>query len=57
MAELHNRMSVIIDPHDWPTWLGEVEVDPTLLLRPAGDEVLKVWPVSNNGVDLLEVIG
>ena len=57
MAELHNRMSVIIDPHDWPTWLGEVEVDPALLLRPAGDEVLKVWPVSNNGVELLEVIG
>ena len=55
---------MILEPQDWPTWLGEVEGDPTALLRPAGDDVLKVRPVSkqvnsprNNGVELLEAIG
>ena len=40
------------------------ERDLAALLRPAGDEVLKVWPVSkqvnspwNNGAELLEAIG
>ena len=63
-GELHDRMPVIIEPHDWPTWLGEVEVDPATLLRPADDDVLKVWPVSkqvnsprNNGAELLEAVG
>jgi putative SOS response-associated peptidase YedK len=44
--------------------LGEVEGDPATLLRPAGDDLLKVWPVSrqvnspgNNGAELLEAIG
>ena len=26
MAELHDRMSLILEPDDWRTWLGEVEV-------------------------------
>ena len=41
-------------------WLGEAEGDPALLLRPAGEDVLCLWPVStlvnsvrNNGADLL----
>ena len=25
-AELHDRMSLILEPDDWRTWLGEVEV-------------------------------
>jgi hypothetical protein len=37
--------------------VGSVVVDPALLLRPAGDEVLKVWSVSNNGVELLGCLG
>jgi putative SOS response-associated peptidase YedK len=64
MTELHERIRAIIDPHAWPTWLGEMEGDPAALLRPAGDEVLKVWPVSkqvnsprNNGAELLEAVG
>ena len=43
--------------------VGEVGVDPATLLRPAGDDLLKVWPVSkqvnsprNNGAELLETI-
>lgn len=59
-----NRMPVILEPQDWSAWLGEVEVDAATLLRPAGGDVLTVWPVSrqvnsprNNGAELLEAIG
>jgi putative SOS response-associated peptidase YedK len=45
IGELHDRMPVILEPPDWPTWLGEVEGDPSALMRPAGEDVLKVWPV------------
>ena len=27
MLELHDRMPVILDQQDWPTWLGEAEGD------------------------------
>ena len=59
-----NCIPVILEQQDWPTWLGEVEGYPAALLRPIGDDVLKVWPVSkqvnsprNNGAELLEVVG
>jgi putative SOS response-associated peptidase YedK len=39
-------MPVILGQQDWPMWLGEVEGDPAMLVRPAGEDVLKVWPVS-----------
>jgi putative SOS response-associated peptidase YedK len=64
VGELHDRMPVILEPPDWPAWLGEVEGDPATLLRPAGDNVLSVWPVSkqvnrprNDEADLLERVG
>jgi putative SOS response-associated peptidase YedK len=64
VGELHNRMPVILEQQDWSVWLGEVEGDPAGLLKPTGDDVLKVWPVSkqvnsprNNGAELLEKIG
>ena len=38
MAELHDRMSAILEPQDLPTWLGEVG-------RPS---VRKVWPAANS---------
>ncbi len=60
MAPIHDRMPVILEPSDWPAWLGEAEGDPAALLRPAADDVLRVWPVAravnsprNNGADLL----
>ena len=28
MAELHDRMPVILEAQHWPPWLREVEVDP-----------------------------
>ena len=46
MAPIHNRMPVVLEPEDWPVWLGEADGDPAALLRPAADQVLRVWPVS-----------
>jgi putative SOS response-associated peptidase YedK len=63
MAELHGRMPDILESEDWPTWLGEVEGEPATLSKPAGDDVLKVWPVCkqvnspSNGAELLEAAG
>ena len=39
MRQLDDRMPVILEEADWPTWLGEAEGDPvSLLLRPAPDD-------------------
>ena len=46
MKPIHDRMPVIVEPDDWPLWLGEVEGDPTRLLPPRDDLELKFWPVS-----------
>src|ERR1035437_1670986 len=35
MARVHDRMPAILEPGDWPAWLGEAEADPATLLRPA----------------------
>jgi putative SOS response-associated peptidase YedK len=63
MAELHDRMPVIVEPQNSPMWLGEAEGDHTALLRLAPDGLLRVWPVDrrvgspkNNGPELLEGI-
>ena len=63
MRPLHERMTVILEPRDWPVWLGEAPGDPLALLRPAAEDVLRVWPVSravnsvrNNGAALLDRI-
>jgi putative SOS response-associated peptidase YedK len=60
MAPLHGRMPVILEPPDWPRWLGEAEGDPAALMRPAPDGTLHTWPVSravntprNNRAELL----
>jgi putative SOS response-associated peptidase YedK len=63
LRPLHERMPVIVEPAGWPLWLGEVPGDPTALLRPAEDDVLRRWPVStavnnvrNNGPELLAAV-
>ncbi len=40
MRQLHERMQVILEPTDWPTWLGEDTGDAMGLMRPAADHVL-----------------
>ncbi|HJU20551.1 MAG TPA: SOS response-associated peptidase [Stellaceae bacterium] len=66
LAPLHERMPVILDPEDWPLWLGEVAAEPArleALLRPCPPDRLAVWPVSprvgnvrNNDPALVEPI-
>ncbi len=63
MRPLHERMPVILEPQDWPAWLGETPGEPSDLMRPAADDVLRLWPVSravnnvrNHGPALLDRI-
>jgi putative SOS response-associated peptidase YedK len=49
MTELHDRMPVILEPSDWPTWSVKVDNAPDVLLRPAANDVRKVWPVGRAG--------
>ena len=56
-------MPVIMEPQDWPLWLGEVEGDPASLFHAAPENVLRVWRVGkavgnvkNDGADLIEPI-
>jgi putative SOS response-associated peptidase YedK len=44
LRPIHERMPVILEQPDWPTWLGEAEGDATTLLRPSGAE-LRVWRI------------
>jgi putative SOS response-associated peptidase YedK len=60
MAVLHERMPVILEPDDWPAWLGEADGDPNALLRPSPEGVLRLWQVDkrvgnvrNHGPELL----
>ena len=63
LAGIQDRMPVIIERDDWPLWLGETAGDLGSLLRPAPEDVLRVWPVGkavgnfrNDGPQLLEPI-
>ena len=63
MAELHSRMPVILEPADFPAWLGETDGDAAPLLYPSADGTLRTWPVSkrvgsprNNDAALIEPI-
>ena len=60
MAGLHHRMPVILEPDDWPVWLGEESGEYAALMRPAPVGTVWLWPVSravnnmrNNGPELL----
>lgn len=60
MSVLHERMPVILEPTDWPVWLGEQPGDPAIPLRASSDGILRLWQVDkrvgnvrNDGPDLL----
>jgi putative SOS response-associated peptidase YedK len=61
LAEIQDRMPVILEKADWPVWLGEVEGDVAALLRPLPEGVLRTWPIDkrvgqvrNDGPELIE---
>src|SRR5262249_5267776 len=45
VADIHDRMPVILSPSDYNTWLSEEE-DPSDLLRPFSSDDMRVWPIS-----------
>jgi putative SOS response-associated peptidase YedK len=45
LAQIHNRMPLILAPGDYARWLSE-EPDPRDLLRPFPAEPMQMWPIS-----------
>jgi putative SOS response-associated peptidase YedK len=46
VSEVHDRMPVILEPKDFEQWeRGDVK-DAAALMKPAGEDVLQKWPVS-----------
>jgi len=45
MAKLHHRMPVVLEPEDWPLWLGEAGHGAAALMRAAGEQILTWHPV------------
>ena len=45
MSAIHHRMPVILEPGDWPLWLGEAGKGAARLMQPAGDDVLTFYRV------------
>jgi putative SOS response-associated peptidase YedK len=46
VAEVHDRMPVILEATDFEQWEHGDTKDAAVLMRPAGEEVLQKWPVS-----------
>jgi putative SOS response-associated peptidase YedK len=40
MARIHDRLPVILEPEDWPLWLGEAGLGAARLMCPTGEDVL-----------------
>ena len=45
LAQIHNRMPLILAPSDYARWLSD-EPDPRDLLRPFPAEPMRMWPIS-----------
>ncbi len=45
IAQIHDRMPLILVPRDFTRWLGD-EPDPRDLLRPFAAAPMRVWPIS-----------
>jgi putative SOS response-associated peptidase YedK len=45
VAEIHDRMPLILAPKDYLRWLGE-EPDPRDLMKPFPPEPMRTWPIS-----------
>ena len=62
VADIHNRMPLILAPADYVRWLSD-EPDPSDLLRPSPAEPMRMWPIStrvnkpeNDDPSILELI-
>jgi len=43
LSKQHDRHPVVLEKATWPLWLGEADGVSTALLRPAADDVLRLW--------------
>jgi putative SOS response-associated peptidase YedK len=64
MAPVHDRLPVILEPKDWPLWLGEAGRGAAPLMRPAAEGILKMHRVGTevnsnraSGPELIEPLG
>ena len=46
VAEVHDRMPVILEAKDFEQWARGNTDEATALMKPAGEKVLQKWPVS-----------
>jgi putative SOS response-associated peptidase YedK len=45
VAEIHDRMPLILAPTDYVRWLSD-EADPRDLMRPSQASPMRMWPIS-----------
>lgn len=45
VSPVHHRMPLIVEPDDWPLWLGEVGKGAARLMLPGGQDVLEYYRV------------
>jgi putative SOS response-associated peptidase YedK len=45
-AGIHDRMPVILEPKDFEQWERGSVKDAAALMRPANEDLLRMWPVS-----------
>ena len=45
VAQIHNRMPLVLAPGDYARWLGD-EPDPRELMRPFPAQPMRMWPIS-----------
>lgn len=48
MAPIHHRLPVILNPEDWPLWLGEAGKGAATLMKSAPEDALVFVPVSTD---------
>ena len=46
LADIHDRMPVILRAEAFDRWLSPIEPDPRDLLVPYPDELMTLWPIS-----------
>ena len=61
MAPVHHRLPLVLEPDDWPLWLGEQGKGASTLMAPAKDDILQLYRVGTevnsnraSGPELLE---
>jgi putative SOS response-associated peptidase YedK len=48
IAPWHDRMPLVLEPEDWALWLGEERGDPSTLLVPVAEGVLRCVPAGES---------